>query len=207
MGWWNLPLFLGNTNNQNSSFSERVSDGLFGVAVVTAVAAITVATFYSSSHAIWPYLGAASLTSIELPENTPWKITGYKTAHGGPIRYADLDFNEDAITNARESEMFDRKKHPYGRFLLVDQENWWGIIDYPVDIDVIFTRLDQFFGEASEQVTVNFKRSVTNGLKAGNISSSIVRATQNQQRYQLTTRAEYPSWFELSNWYHKPTRL
>ena len=207
-GWWDVPFFWGGyTNDQNSSFGDRVSDGLIGVAVGVAVVAIIAATIYSISHAVWPYLGAASLTSIELPENSPWKITGYKVAHGGAIRYSDLAFNEDAISNAREYEMYDRQKTAQGRFLLLDQENWWGIVDYPVDADVTFTRFDEVSGEAIEQVTVNVQRTITNGMKAGNILSRVVRTTQNQQNYQLVTRPDYPDWFDFSSWYHKPSRL
>ncbi len=83
------------------------------------------------------------------------------------------------------------KKQHRGRFLLLDQENWWGIVDYPVDADVTFTRFDEVSGEAIEQVTVNVQRTITNGMKAGNISSRVVRATQNQQNYQLVTRPDY----------------
>ncbi|MFK0570147.1 hypothetical protein [Endozoicomonas sp.] len=209
-GWWDVPFFWGGygyTNHRDSSFSDRVTDGLIGAAVVVAVVAIAAAAIYSVSHAIWPYTGAVSLTSIEIPENSPWKITGYKTAHGGPIRYSDLAFNEDAMANAREHEMFDHQKNPQGRFLLVDQENWWGVVDYPVDIDVTFSRFDELSTEAHEQITVNFKRTVTNGLKAGAISSRIIQAPQNQQNYQLATRPYYPDWFDFSSWYHKPAQL
>lgn len=208
MGWWDGPIFWGgHTIDDDSSFSERVSDGLIAVAVVLTVIAVTAAAIYSVVHATSPYLGAVGLTSIELPENSPWKITGYKVAHGGAIRYSDFAFNEDAMINAREQEMFDRQQMKQGRFLLVDQENWWGIVDYPVDVDVTFTHFDDVSGEATEQVTVNVQREVTNGMKAGTILPRVVHRTQNQQKYQLATRTDYPAWFNFSNWYHQPARI
>lgn len=209
-GGWDVPLFWGGgyyTTDRNSSFSDRVSDGLIGVAVVVTVIAITAATLYSVAHAIWPYTGAASLTSIELPKNSPWKITGYKVAHGGAIRYADFAFNTDAMINAREHEMFDRQQMGQGRFLLIDQENWWGIVDYPADVDVTFTHFDEVSGEATDQVTVNVQRKVTNGLKAGTILPRVIHATDNRQKYQLETRMNYPAWFDFSSWYHQPSRI
>ncbi|WBA82652.1 hypothetical protein [Endozoicomonas sp. GU-1] len=208
LGWWDGPFFWGGyTIDNDSSFSDRVSDGLVGVAVVLTVVAVAAATVYSVVHATSPYLGAAGLTSIELPEDSPWKITDYKVAHGGAIRYSDLAFNEDAMINAREQKMFDRQEMNQGRFLLVDQENWWGIVDYPVDVDVTFTHFDDVSGEATEQVTVNVQREVTNGMKAGTILPRVVHRTQNQQKYQLATRTDYPAWFNFSNWYHQPARI
>ena len=87
------------------------------------------------------------------------------------------------------------------------RENWWGIVDYPVDVDVTFTRFDEVSGEATEQVTVNVQREVTNGMKAGTILPRVIHTTQNQQKYQLETRMDYPAWFDFSSWYHKPSRL
>ncbi len=49
---------------------------------------------YSTSTALWPYLGAASLTAIEVPKDSPWKITGYSAAHGDVIQYSDFNDNE-----------------------------------------------------------------------------------------------------------------
>ena len=207
-GFWGSTFYQSSyAIDRDASFSEKVEDVLEGVALAVVIVTLVMATGYTLYRAAWPYLGAASLTSIELPMNSPWKITGYHTIHGGVIRYTDLAFNEDAMAQASEYNMFDKKQTDQGRFILVDQENWWGMVGYPVDVDVIFTLFDDDSGEAIEQAFVNVKRKITNGTKAGAITSEFIQSTRHQQNYQLVTHSVYPDWSDFSGWYHQPARL
>ena len=198
--------------NNNASFGDMVGEGLTTVAVVATVAAVAAGAAYVGSQALytlWPYVGAASLTAIELPQDSPWKITGYKIANGSVIRQQDFEGNEDALDAVTGFSMFDRQDNPEGRFLLIDQENWWGLVDYPVDIDVTFSRTKED-SDSSEKITVNFQRSITNGLKPGTIKSRIltVRESQNKRKpYRLAATPKYPNWVNFTQWYHQPTRV
>ena len=205
--WGVLSYPFGYDPQHGLAFNDRVYDGLIGVAAMAMMVTMVANAAYSTSTALWPYIGAASLTAIEVPKDSPWKITGYSAAHGDVIQYSDFNDNEKAKHSAIEHDMFDHKINAHGRFLLIDQENWWGVADYPVDVDVTFTRFDPYSGKTNEQVTANIKREVTNGLKAGAISSKIVRTTENQQEYELITSPSYPEWLDFYSWYHKPTSL
>ena len=198
--WWDPPVLWG---SYNRPYLYGVSDGLVGVAVLLTVAAIVAGTFYLTTSVVWPYLGAASLTAIELPEASPWRITGYSAIHGHVVRYADL--SEAASAFAADHDMFDSRRVPRGRFLLINQENWWGIIDYPVQVNITFTHFDEGSNKASREVQVNVRRKVTNGVKAGEIAVQVVPASG--QDDQLIVMTAYPQWLDFSSWYHKPARV
>ena len=198
--WWDHPVLFG---SYSQSLHHSVSDGLVSVAVFFTVVAIAAGAIFLTTSVVWPYLGAASLTAIELPETSPWRITGYSTINGHVVRYTDL--SEAASAFAADHDMFDPRRVPRGRFLLINQENWWGIIDYPVQVDVTFTHFDAGSNKASRKVKVNVRRKVTNGVKAGEIAAQVVSASgQDDQLIAMTT---YPQWLDFSSWYHKPARL
>ena len=198
--WWDPPVVLG---SYSESYFHGVSHGLVSVATLLTVVAIAAGAIFLTTSVVWPYSGAASLTAIELPEASPWRITGYGTVHGHVVRYADL--SEAARAFAADHDMFDPRRVPRGRFLLINQENWWGIIDYPVQVDVTFTHFDAGSNKASRKVKVNVRRKVTNGLKAGEIAAQVVSASgQDDQLIAVTT---YPQWLDFSSWYHKPARV
>ena len=198
--WWDPPFLWG---TYNRPYFYGVSDGLVGVAVLFTVAAIAASAVYLTTSVVWPYLGAASLTAVELPEGSPWRITGYSAIHGHVIRYSDL--SETASALAADHGMFDRQRVPRGRFLLINQENWWGVVDYPVHVDVTFTYFDEESNEALREVTVNIRRKVTNGLKAGEIATQVVPASGQGDR--LIAMTAYPQWLDFSSWHHKPARV
>ncbi len=206
---WDSP-YYDNSSRSSDSFTERVGKGVKSVAVLATVVSIVYGGYKMFTLA-WPFVGAASLTAIELPANSPWRITGYKVAKGKAITYRHFEDNEDAQEAAREGEMFDRKKNSAGRFLLVDQEDWWGLTDTPVDIDVTYTRSHS--DGADEKITVNFRRSVTNGLKSGTITASIINSAQKtvlRHSYSNSIKAFYPNNFLMfgwSRWYHQPSRI
>ena len=198
--WWDSPVLLG---SYSESFHHSVSNGLVSVAVLFTVVAIAAGAIFLTTSVVWPYPGAASLTAIELPAASPWRITGYSTIHGHVVRYADL--SEAASTFAADHDMFDPRRVPRGRFLLINQEDWWGIVDYPVQVDVTFTHFDARSKKASREVKVNVRRKVTNGVKAGEIAAQVVSASG--QGDQLIAKTTYPQWLDFSSWHHKPARL
>ncbi len=196
-------------SHSDDSFTGRVSEGLTDVAVLGTVFAISAAAFYSIYKAatlLWPYVGAASLTAIELPATSPWKITGYKMISGSAIREREFQGNEDALESVREYKMFDRQENPEGRFLLLDQENWWGLVDYPTEVNVTFTRMDTSDND-KESITVAFKRGVTNGMGMGTVNSRIIKRNGNAGTYHLKARPAYAGWLEFSKWYNQPARI
>ena len=199
-----------NTSDNSESFTDRVKGGVTEVAVTVAVIAIAAAAVYGTSQAVfilWPYAGATSLTAIELPPDSPWKITGYKVGNGRVVTYQHLEGNNDATQAAEDGEMFDREKGNPGRFLIIDQENWWGLTDYPTDIDITFTRSHP--GKPNETITVNLLRAVTNGLKPGKVTLKLNSGAKHSQQslYRLTHHVDAPSYFEFRKWYHRPTRV
>ncbi|CAM3549490.1 hypothetical protein [Parendozoicomonas haliclonae] len=211
-GGWSGYCHHGHCGSSHSgeSFSERVANGLTEVASVAAIVAVAAAAGYGIAQAaftLWPYDGAASLTAIELPANSPWRITGYRLASGYALKDKHFDGSDDAQQVTRENKMFDRETNDHGRFLLLDQENWWGLTDYPLNADVEFTRFDD--EQASEKITVNFQRTVTNGLKPGRLKAKILAARDSNDTTvyrHLKLSRHYPGWTEFSRWYHEPTR-
>lgn len=198
--WWEPPVFLGSCDRP---CFYGVSDGLAGYAILLTVTAIVASVIYLTTNVVWPYPGAASLTAIELPKDSPWRITGYNTMHGYVVRYSDL--SDSASDFAVDYGMFDPQQVPRGRFLLINQENWWGVIDYPVHVDITLTHHDEGADGRAREVTVTIRRKVTNGLKVGAISTQIVPASGQDDR--LIARTTYPQWLDFSSWYHKPARV
>ena len=216
-GWGYDPLWRtgayssSESSDGSDSFTSRVSNGLWEVAITATIFAITAATVYTASQAVmalWPYMGAASLTAFEVPANSSWKITGYKIGNGNAITYRHFEGNQDAIESAEQGNMFDRNKNTAGQFLLVDQENWWGLTDSPTDIDITFSR-EQPEGQ-NESITINFLRAVTNGFKAGAITAQTKSSQGNSALYGPTHYAletQRPRYFEWRKWYHLPARV
>ena len=198
--WWKPPDFLGSCD---TPCFFGVSDGLAGYAILLTLTAIAAGAIYLTTNVVWPYPGAASLTAIELPKDSPWRITGYNTMHGHVVRYSDL--SESASEFAVDYGMFDPRLVPRGRFLLINQETWWGVIDYPVHVDITLTHRDEGSDGGAREVTVTVRRKVTNGLKAGAIATQIVPASGQDDR--LIARTTYPQWLDFSSWYHKPARV
>lgn len=198
--WWKPPDFLGSCD---SPCFFGVSDGPAGFALLLTLTAIAAGAIYLTTNVVLPYPGAASLTAIELPQDSPWRITGYNTLHGYVVRYSDL--GESASEFAVDYGMFDPQQVPRGRFLLINQENWWGVIDYPVHVDITLTHRDEWADGGAREVTVTVRRKVTNGLKAGAIATQIVPASGQDDR--LIARTTYPQWLDFSSWYHKPARV
>ncbi|MCL6268950.1 hypothetical protein M3P05_03190 [Sansalvadorimonas sp. 2012CJ34-2] len=217
-GWWGAGPYWGGGSSSSSSsddssdsFTDRVGQGVKEVALVAAVVAIVATAAYGMTQAaftLWPYVGAASLTAIELPSDSPWRITGYRVASGRVITSQYFHGNQDALEAIEEGEMFDRDRNNQGRFLLVDQENWWGLADYPTDIDVTLTR--SHTDRPDEKVTVNFLRTVTNGLKPGAVTAEIIKSAKGHSLHNLYNcpmRVKAPRYFEFRKWYHLPTRV
>ena len=198
--WWEPPVFLSSCDRP---CFYGVSDALAGYAILLTVTAIVAGAIHLTTNVVWPYPGAASLTAIELPKDSPWRITGYNTMHGYVVRYSDL--SESASDFAVNYGMFDPQQVPRGRFLLINQENWWGVIDYPVHVDITLTHHDEGADGRVREVTVTVRRKVTNGLKVGAISTQIVPVSGQDDR--LIARTTYPQWLDFSSWYHKPARV
>ena len=203
------------SSSNSESFLSQVGSGLESIAVLATIIAVTSAVAYSGYQLLtlpWPYIGATSLTAIELPANSPWKITGYRIANGKAMTYRHFEGNEETMEVIKEGNMFDRHDNTSGRFVLLDQENWWGATDYPLDADIIFSRNHDDGTE--EKITVNFKRSITNGAKAGTVSTSIKSGGKQsllQTPHSYSIKTHYPGQFfaihNWSNWYHLPTRV
>ncbi len=206
LSWCTTCYFHNHFNNGGQSSSDDKTDGLELLGITIAVTAIVAGSAYATYYATKPYPGAASLTAVELPEDSPWQITNYKIIHGRVIKEADFFFDEEALATVINQGMFDKTRNNAGRFLLVDQEDWWGLIGYPMNINITLSSTQEA-SEENKKIIVNIKRSITNGIKAGAITATIVNAPDIQQSIYLKKHIDYPGWLELSNWQAKPTRL
>ncbi|WP_299734205.1 hypothetical protein [uncultured Endozoicomonas sp.] len=206
LSWCTTCYTNSNTDNDDQSLSDTNTDGLEVLGIAIVVTAIVAGSAYATYYATKPYQGAASLTAVELPEDSPWKITNYKIIHGRVIKEADFFFDEEALATVINQGMFDKTRNNAGRFLLVDQENWWGLVGYPMDINITLSSAHEA-SEENKNIVVNIKRSITNGIKAGTITATIVNAPDIQQPIYLKKHIDYPGWLEFSNWQAKPARL
>ncbi len=225
VNYWGGTYILGKDTESQSSFSSRVSTTLWSAGYL----ALTLAALYGIAQTVQvfnPYAGAISIMAIELPKDASWRITGCKTSAGRIIRSHDFIKDESTRATTEEYGMFDSRKNPVGRFLLIDQENWWGLADYPIDADVTFTHYDENGAATGKEIIVNYRRKVTNLLKAGAIKSKITSIKNHKYlngdpevktsgqvlsspcNYKLAkTKPFYPDWTEFSRWYHEPTRV
>ncbi len=155
-----------------------------------------------------PAASACSLTAIELAPDSMWRISGYKLNSGTPIAYNDFNQNHELMTAIKAQNMFDFNENSSGRFLLLDQENSWGLFNYPLDANITFSRHNDLT-EALEEITVNVKREITNNMKAGKVYSRIISTRgipENISGYKLVSNISYPN-YDFDTWYHQPSRI
>ncbi len=201
------PYFFDSTGDMRTlSYGQQINTALQNTKALhllwSAAAKVLNGTAKTASL-LWPYVGAASLTAVELRADSLWAITDYRINNGFAVRERDFNHSREAQKTAQQFAMFDRHHNPHGRFILFDQENWWGATDYPVDVEVTLTRL-----KSEESITIHIQREVTNNLQPGDMFTHIIDTNiKANNRYQITFWYVLPEWWDFEQWYHSPSRV
>lgn len=209
-GFMGGPCFYGGCEGRGyRSFGQ----GVTSFAATASVLAVAVGAIYGIAQAaylFWPYTGGSGLTSVELAADSPWVITDYRLANGYALQERDFAFNPDALAVTRSERMYDRKSNSVGQFLLLDQENWWGVTDYPIDAEITFSKYDANM-ELAGDVTIHLRQNVTNGLTSGIAHVAVLtgnRYTDDENTsYRILFKQHPPALFAFDEWYHRPNRV
>ncbi len=202
------PYFFDNTGDPRNitTIRQHISSILMNAKTLSLLWSVSANALSTLSYPLFmfsPYIGATSLTAVELPANSKWAITDYQIHAGFALQERDFRYNPTAREATQHFAMFDREHNREGRFILFDQENWWGMIHYPLEVEVTITRL-----ESDESITIYIKRLVANNIQAGRIYPQIISSKiKANNRYQLTYLQTLPEWEDFEQWPHTPGRI
>ena len=160
-----------------------------------------------------PSISVSAMTAVEVEPGSDWRITNYQINHGSAVTMEEFDtipyYSNNLLPKAvlYHQPFFDPSySDAAARYVILDQEDWWGVKSFPLDADITFSRTNPETS-AEESIVVNVKRKVTNALKTGKIKLAIKTEEGSEPvEYKLQSQVRYPKT-NFSSWYHEPANV
>ena len=157
-----------------------------------------------------PSVSVSAMTAVEVEPGSDWSISHYQINHGSAVTMEEFDtipyYSNNFLTKA--VLYFDPFYDPAysdteARYIILDQEDGWGVKNYPLDADITFSRNNPKTG-ADERIILNVKRKITNALKTGKVTLALKSVEGSESvEYAFQSQISYPKT-NFSSWYHEP---